>query len=121
LASGGFEQGDQMKRMIAAGCLAAAISASAPVPAIASPQSTPVRHITVDGAERSAEAMERTFWVCDYVASTRGMQFVSLDLCAAITDLIKTEKFGGDYEEMVEWWREQKPAQHRRLELEESR
>jgi len=109
-----------MKRMIAAGCLAAAMSASAPVPGIASPQSTPVHRITVDGAEGGAEALERTFWICDYVASTRRMQFVSLDLCAAITDLIKTEKFGGDYEEMVEWWRERKPAEHLKLELEES-
>ena len=48
-------------------------------------------------------------------------QFVSLDLCEAITDLIKTEKFGGDYDEMVEWWRERKPAEHLKLELEESR
>lgn len=69
---------------------------TAPGLVMASPQTAPVHHITVDGAERSAEAIERAFWTCDYVASTRGVQFVSLDVCAAITDLIKSEKFGGD-------------------------
>ena len=49
--------------------------------------------------------MNRTLKRTAIVASTRGMQFVSLDLCAAITDLIKTEKFGGDYDEMVQWIR----------------
>ena len=110
-----------MERMIAAGCLAAAMFAAATSLAVATPQTMPAYRIVANGEERSAEEIERAFWICDYVASTRGMQFVSLDLCAAITDLIKTEKFGGDYEEMVEWWREQKPAQHRKLELEESR
>lgn len=109
-----------MKTTIAAGWLAAAlIAASGGVGA--TPQTTPIHRMTLDGAERSASHIEKAFWVCDYVASTRGMQFVSLDLCAAITDLIKTEKFGGDYDEMVEWWREQKPAEHRKLELEEGR
>lgn len=109
-----------MKTTIAAG-LAAALIAAAPHGVGATPDTMPVHRMTVNAAERSADDIEKAFWICDYVASTRGMQFVSLDLCAAITDLIKTEKFGGDYEEMVEWWREQKPAEHRRLELEESR
>ena len=110
-----------MKTTIAAGWLAVALLAGAPEGMGATPQTTPVHRVTLDGAERSAGDIEKAFWICDYVASTRGMQFVSLDLCAAITDLIKTEKFGGDYDEMIEWWREQKPEQHRKLELEESR
>jgi hypothetical protein len=113
------EEESQMKTTIAAGCFAATLIASSGL--AATPQTTPVHRITVNGAERSAEAIEKAFWVCDYVASTRGMQFVSLDLCEAITDLIKTEKFGGDYDEMVEWWRERKPAEHLKLELEQSR
>ena len=110
-----------MKKFTAARWLAAAMLAAAPGLAAAAPQTMPAHRIMANGAERSAEDLERAFWICDYVASTRGMQFVSLDLCAAITDFIKTEKFGGDYDEMIEWWREQKPAQHRKLELEESR
>lgn len=108
-----------MKTTIAAGWLAATLIASGSVGA--TPQTTPVHRVTLDGAERSAGEIEKAFWICDYVASTRGMQFVSLDLCAAITDLIKTEKFGGDYDEMVQWWRERKPAEHLKLELEEGR
>lgn len=46
--------------------------------------------MTLDSAELSAGDIEKAFWICDYVASTRGM-------------------------------REQKPKQHRKLELEESR
>ena len=110
-----------MKRIIAAGCLAAATFVIAPCPVVASPNSVPVHHMTLEGTERSAEAIEAAFWTCDYVATTRGMQFVSLDVCAAITELIKTYKFGGDYDGMVEWWRERKPEEHRRLELDESR
>jgi hypothetical protein len=112
------EEEIQMKTTIAAGCLAATLIASSGL--AATPQTTPV-HRTVNGAERSAEAIEKAFWVCDYVASTRGMQFVALDLCEAITDLIKTQRFGGNYDEMVEWWRERKPAEHLKLELDESR
>lgn len=108
-----------MKTTIAAGWLAATLIASGSIGA--TPQPTPVHRMTFDGAERSAGEIEKAFWICDYVASTRGMEFVALDLCAAITDLIKTEKFGGDYGEMVEWWRQQKPAEHRKLELEEDR
>ena len=110
-----------MKRMIAAGCLAAAMTVTAPCLVMASPQSAPVLRVTLQGTERSAEAIERAFWICDYVASTRGMQFVSLDLCAAVTELIQTERFGGDYDEMLEWWRERKPAEYLKLDLEESR
>ena len=108
-----------MKTTIAGWLVATLIAASGSVGA--TPQTTLVHRITGDGAERSAETIEKAFWVCDYVASTRGMQFVSLDQCAAITDLIKNEKFGGDYDEMVQWWRERKPAEHLKLELEESR
>jgi hypothetical protein len=121
LASVHFKKGDHVKIMLAAGCLAAAMSAAAPCPVRASPQSAPVHHISLEGSERSAEAIEAAFWMCDYVATTRGMQFVSLDVCAAITELIKSEKFGGDYDEMVEWWRSRKPEEHLKLELDESR
>jgi len=110
-----------MKTTTATWWLAAAMCAAAPSLAAATPQTMPALRVIANGAERSAEEVERAFWICDYVASTRGMQFVSLDLCEAITDLIKTEKFGGDYDEMVEWWRERKPAEHLKLELEESR
>jgi hypothetical protein len=106
-----------MKKMIAIRWLAAAIAA-APSLGMAAPQTMPCR-ITAQGAESNAGDLERAFWVCDYVASTHGMQFVSMDLCAAITDLIKTEKFDGDYEELVRWWQEHKPAQHMRLRMEE--
>ncbi len=110
-----------MKKTIATHCFAAALLAAVPCLAAAKPQAMPGHRISANVAERSAEKLEQAFWVCDYVASTHGMQFVSMDLCAAITDQIKTERFGGDYDEMVRWWQEHKPAQHLRLQIEESR
>jgi hypothetical protein len=108
-----------MKQTIAACWLAAAAIAAVPSVALATPQPMPAHRIAAHPEERSGEQLERTFWICDYVASTHGMQFVSMDLCAAVTDLVKMEKFDGDYDEMVRWWREQKPAEHLRLRLEE--
>ena len=108
-----------MKNTIAAGWLAAAAIAAAPGLGMATPQAMPAQRMSTQVVQPSAEDLERAFWVCDYVASTHGMQFVSMDLCVAITDLIKMEKFDGDYDEMVRWWQEQKPAEHLRLRLEE--
>jgi hypothetical protein len=106
-----------MKRMIAAGCLAAAMSASAPVPGIASPQSTPVHRITVDGAEGGAEALERTFWICDYVAQhARDAVRVPGSVRGDYRPGSRPRNSRRDYEEMVEWWRERKPAEHLKLE-----
>ena len=110
-----------MKTTIAATWLAAAMLAAAPERSTATPQSTPVHRIAAGSLELSAGNLESAFWVCDYVASTHGMQYVSMDLCGAITDLIKTEKFGGDYDEMVRWWQEHKGVEHLRLRLEEIR
>ena len=110
-----------MKSMTATRWLAAALLALAPGLPEAAPYTMSPHRIVASEAARSAEELERAFWICDYIASTRGMQFVSLDLCATITDQIKTERFGGDYDEMVRWWQEHKPAQHLRLQTEESR
>jgi hypothetical protein len=54
---------------------------------MATSQTIPAHRINAQVVQPSAEDLERAFWVCDYVASTHGMQFVSMDLCAAITDL----------------------------------
>ena len=105
-----------MKTTIAIRWLAAAIATA---PSFGMAEQEMACQVNAQIAESSAEDLEKAFWVCDYVASTHGMQFVSMDLCAAITDHIKTEKFDGDYEEMVRWWQEHKPAQHLRLSREE--
>ena len=60
--------------------------------------------------------LEQGFWVCDYLATTHGMDATPVDLCSAITDELKTRKFGGDYEGLVGWWRQHKIVEHQRLE-----
>jgi hypothetical protein len=63
---------------------------------------------------RSAE-LEKAFWVCDYTATTRGVYAAPIELCSAVTDQLKREKFGGDFGQMLEWWQQNKPAEHANL------
>ncbi len=59
--------------------------------------------------------LERGFWVCDYVATTHGVEATPATLCSTIVEELKLRKFGGDFEAMVEWWRENKVVEHQRL------
>ncbi|HEV7394587.1 MAG TPA: hypothetical protein VGO08_23330 [Burkholderiales bacterium] len=62
----------------------------------------------------SAE-LEKAFWVCDYTATTRGVYAAPIELCSAVTDQLKREKFGGDFGQMLEWWQQNKPVEHANL------
>ena len=62
--------------------------------------------------------LEKTFWHCDYVATTQGMDATPVRECAAATRELRRVKFGGSFYRMLEWWRENKPAEHRRIALE---
>jgi hypothetical protein len=59
--------------------------------------------------------IERAFWSCDYIGTTRGVQYAPVDVCVAVTEELKMRKFGGDVEAMFEWWAENKPAAHERM------
>ena len=59
--------------------------------------------------------LERTFWACDYVATTRGVDATPADLCSAAFDAFKDVRFGGDFEELLNWWRGNKVAEHQKL------
>ncbi len=64
-------------------------------------------------------SLEQAFWNCDYVATTRGVGAVPMAACSAIYTELKNQKFGGDFAEMLGWWRENKVVEHRRLEARE--
>ena len=64
--------------------------------------------------------VERLFWVCDYVATTRGVDSAPVDLCSTATEALKQTKFGGDFMALLEWWRGNKPEAHARLADEEA-
>ncbi len=59
--------------------------------------------------------VERLFWSCDYVATTRGVDSAPVDVCSAATEELKNAKFGGDFMALLEWWRGNKPREHARL------
>lgn len=60
--------------------------------------------------------LERAFWACDYVATTRGVQATPVAACRHATESLKREKFGGSFPAMLEWWRLNKVARHREIE-----
>jgi hypothetical protein len=63
--------------------------------------------------------LERAFWICDHAATTRGVEDSTAIICFAVTDRLKDVKFGGDFEELVEWWRQHKPFEHADLDRRE--
>ena len=57
--------------------------------------------------------LENAFWVCDYLATTRGSSDIAA--CTAIYEAVKERKFGGDFEKLVAWWRQNKAEQHQSI------
>ena len=77
--------------------------------------------VSYSGTGGAAEALpvadlEQGFWVCDYVATTRGVYAAPIELCSTIMEELQTRKFGGDYEALLGWWREHKVVEHQKLE-----
>lgn len=76
----------------------------------ASPRSAGMRTVGARIAD-----LETAFWVCDHAATAR---MVALDVaatCVTVTEELKNERFGGDFEKMLLWWQQNKVAQHRLL------
>jgi hypothetical protein len=57
--------------------------------------------------------LEDAFWVCDYLATTRGVS--DIGTCTTIYDALKERRFSGDFDKLVDWWRQNKVAQHQRV------
>ena len=75
-----------------------------------SPRSLQARAVVLRVAD-----LEKAFWMCDYAATTRGVHAIPASMCSAVTDELKTKKFGGDFEQMLGWWRQNKLAEHQKL------
>ena len=56
--------------------------------------------------------LERAFWYCDYVATTEGLHATPIAACRFATEELKRAKFGGNFQEFLEWWRDNKEAEH---------
>lgn len=70
--------------------------------------------------EAQFSELERTFWFCDYVATTQGIQAAPVAACKYATEELKKQKFGGNYHEFLEWWRANKADEHGKLERQKS-
>lgn len=64
---------------------------------------------------QAAPSLEDAFWACDYVATTRGTAAAPAETCAAVYDELKAVKFDGDFDELLAWWQDGKPAAHERI------
>jgi hypothetical protein len=60
-------------------------------------------------------ALEKAFWTCDHAGTVHGVHATPIAFCAAVTDELKNSKFGGDFLQLVEWWRLNKIEEHDKL------
>jgi hypothetical protein len=67
-------------------------------------------------AKASLADLEKAFWACDYRATTHGVHATPVEICATATSELKRLKFGGSFDELLAWWRQNKIAQHQALE-----
>jgi hypothetical protein len=67
-------------------------------------------------SEAKIAELEKGFWVCDYLGTTRGTEGSYGVTCGANFEELKQAKFGGDFDALVQWWRANKAEQHAALE-----
>ncbi len=103
------------KLSVKAAACAFALAAMYGAGAVAEDVGEPSELLQASIGAASLENVERAFWVCDYIGTTRGVDFAPVDVCVAATEELKTRKFEGDVEAMFEWWAENKPAAHGHL------
>jgi hypothetical protein len=60
-------------------------------------------------------ALENAFWACDYAGTNGSVDADTGIACIELTRELKMKKFSGDFEALVAWWQQHKPAQHRAL------
>jgi len=63
----------------------------------------------------STDGLENAFWVCDYSGTHGSVAPDYATSCIAITDELKRVKFDGDFDRLVAWWKQHKPAQHEKV------
>lgn len=73
---------------------------------------------TSQPASFDLNVLEDAFWVCDYVATTRGGG--DIPTCTAVYEALKDRKFAGDFDALVSWWRQNKATQHQILAVADS-
>lgn len=88
---------------LAAACVMA-LAEEEPADAAASPPLAQ-DHGPVDIAE-----LERTFWACDRAATAYGLVGADATGCSIATELLKQQRFNGDFAALLAWWQAHKAA-----------
>jgi hypothetical protein len=70
-------------------------------------------------AALSIAELERAFWVCDHAATNGAIDSAQGIACGIVTEDLKRQRFGGDFDQLLRWWRENKVAQHRLLDADD--
>ncbi|MGE3923442.1 MAG: hypothetical protein AB7G13_10965 [Lautropia sp.] len=86
------------------------LSLGAGMPAVAQPPRAPAAPATL--ASLTVAELERMFWVCDRMATVSVLDVDRFTSCAATADELKARRFDGDFDKMIDWWRENKAAAH---------
>jgi O-glycosyl hydrolase len=71
--------------------------------------------VAVANAQTQSASLERQFWYCDYVGTTRGLDAAPSATCSAVTEQFMNSRFSGDYAKFLAWWKQNKPLEHNRL------
>jgi hypothetical protein len=71
--------------------------------------------VGIANAQTRSAALERQFWYCDHVGTTRGLYAVPVTTCSAVTDQLINSRFDGDYANFLAWWQQNKLFEHNRL------
>jgi hypothetical protein len=80
-------------------------------------------------APRAAEArvvasvqhadLEEIFWICDHAVTAGLVDASERAACGAVTEQLKMEKFGGDFEKMLDWWRANRVVEQEKVDRNE--
>jgi hypothetical protein len=90
-----------------------------PVDATAAQRLDVPRSAEVQPASAQDGDLEEVFWLCDYAATIGMVDPSERAVCAAVTDQLKIERFGGDFEQMLRWWQANRFVRHQQLERNE--
>ena len=72
----------------------------------------PSRPNQLANVRQPAADLEKDFWACDYVATTRGVGLDEGAMCGEVFEDLKRTKFAGDFRAMLSWWQKNRAAQH---------
>jgi hypothetical protein len=62
-----------------------------------------------------APPAEKTYWACDYAATTRWVGMDEGMMCSENFEQVKATRFKGDFRAMLAWWQKNKAAEHAAL------